>query len=73
MGYNSYPRSTTPKRTSATEPNKLKQALAVLGEVAQVKNTVTTVTKHITPANRNIIGGIGVAALLYWFYTAKSK
>lgn len=72
MRSNTYPRSTTPKRQTK-EPSKLSLAMQAISEVADVKNTVTTAAKHIKPANRNIIGGLGVAALLYWAFTAKSK
>jgi len=36
-------------------------------------DTVVTVSKHAKPANRNLIGLLSVAGLLYWYFTSKSK
>ena len=73
MGYNSYTRPTTPKRryVSPEEPSKFKQALQTISEVEKNGQTAMNVLKHVKPANRNIIGLLGAAALVYWAATAK--
>jgi hypothetical protein len=70
MGSNSYSRSAA-KRAVPKTTNAFTEVAEVINKVEKTTKTAITVLDQVKPANRNIIGLVGAAGILYWLYTAK--
>jgi hypothetical protein len=72
MGYNSYSRQRArqvlPQAPASSSISTIADAITT---VEKIGTTATNVASYVKPANRNLIGLVGLAAISYWLYTRK--
>lgn len=72
MGYNSYSRKRARQVLPQVSASSTTPSIAdAISTVQNIGTTATTVANYVKPANRNIIGLVGLAAISYWLYTRK--
>lgn len=71
MAYNNRHRP-SPQR-KAEEPNLLDTVVNAVQDFTSTKHMADKAVNFVKPANRGIIGLVGLIAVGYWIFTAKNK